>query len=126
MEVNGSSEIIEKFNERPCTISFRKFQATFSIVVYEFQLKYDVNYIEAFAFKQLARHMHYEVLNVYEQHFPRILGVTQIPNLAYATTITTTFQTTLQATIVHHGAMSNNPYLIPPDLVPTSLNLYPQ
>jgi hypothetical protein len=36
-------------------------------------------------------------LDVYEQHFLRILGVTQIPNPAYATAITITI--TLQATL---------------------------
>jgi hypothetical protein len=43
----------------------------------------------------LARYVHYEALDVYEQHSPRILGVTQIPNPAYAMTIATTFQATL-------------------------------
>jgi len=47
--------------------------------------------------------VHYEALDVYKQHFPKILGVTQIPNLAYATTIATTFQAALQTTIAHHG-----------------------
>jgi hypothetical protein len=61
-------------------------------LVYELEFKYGTNYIEAFVFKQLARNVHYEALDVYKQHFPRILGVTQIPNLAYATTIATTFQ----------------------------------
>jgi hypothetical protein len=58
--------------------------------------------------------VHYETLDLYEQHSPRILGVTQIPNPTYATTITTAFQ----AAIAHHGTMPNNP-----DLVPTSVNL---
>jgi hypothetical protein len=49
------------------------------------------------------------------------LGVTQIPNLAYATTIANTFQIALQAAITHHGIMPNNP-----DLVPTSINFSPQ
>jgi hypothetical protein len=61
----------------------------------ELELKYGINYIEAFAFKQLARYVHYEALDVYEQHSPRILGVTQILNLAYATAITTTSQVAL-------------------------------
>ncbi len=65
--------------------------------------------------------MHYEALDVYEQHSPRILGVTQILNQAYATTITTTFQVALQAAIAHHGTVPNNL-----DLVPISINLYPQ
>ncbi len=64
-------------------------------MVYELELKYGANYTKAFTFKQLACCVHYEALDVYEQHFPRILGVTQIPNLAYATAITTTSQATL-------------------------------
>jgi hypothetical protein len=54
MEVNSSSGRIEKFSGRLGTISLREFKATFSIVVYELELKYCVNYIEAFAFKQLV------------------------------------------------------------------------
>jgi len=69
----------------------------------------------------LARHVHYEALDVYKQHSTRILGVIQIPNPAYATAIATTSQATLQAVIAHHGTMPNNP-----NLVPTSLNLSPQ
>jgi hypothetical protein len=49
------------------------------------------------------------------------LGVIQIPNPAYAITITTTSQATLQTTIAHHGIVPNNP-----DLVPTSVNFSPQ
>jgi len=90
-------------------------------VVCELELKYGANYIEVFAFKQLACYVHYEALDVYEQHFPRILGVTQIPNQAYATAIATTSQVALQAAIAHHGTMPNNL-----DLVPTSVNLSPQ
>jgi hypothetical protein len=59
-------------------------------VVCELELKYGVNYIEAFAFKQLARYVHYEALDVYKQHSLKILGIIQIPNLAYAIVITTT------------------------------------
>jgi hypothetical protein len=95
MEVSSSSGRIEKFNERSGTISLREFKVTFSIVVCELKLKYDVNYIEAFVFKQLARYVHYEALDVYEQHSPGILGITQIPNLAYATAIAIAFQTAL-------------------------------
>jgi hypothetical protein len=83
-------------------------------LVCELELKYGVNYIEAFAFKQLARYMDYETSDVYEEHSPRILGVTQIPNLAYATAITTTSQAALQATIAHHGTVLNNLDLVPP------------
>jgi len=82
------------------------------------ELKYGANYTEAFAFKQLARYVHYEALDVYEQHSARILGVTQIPNPAYPITITTTSQVALQAAIAHHGTVLNNP-----DPVPTSVNL---
>jgi hypothetical protein len=90
-------------------------------VVCELELKYGVNYTEAFAFKQLARYVHYEALDVYEQHFPRILGVTQIPNPTYATAIATSSQVALQAAIAHHGTVPNNP-----DPIPTSINLFPQ
>jgi hypothetical protein len=45
-------------------------------MVCELELKYGANYIKAFTFKQLARYVHYEALDVYEQHFSRILGVT--------------------------------------------------
>jgi hypothetical protein len=86
-------------------------------MVCELELKYGANYTEAFAFKQLACHVHYEVLDVYKQHSLRILGVTQIPNLAYAIAS----QIALQVTIAHHGTMPNNL-----DLVPTLINLSPQ
>jgi hypothetical protein len=85
------------------------------------ELKYNANYTEAFGFKQLARYVHYEALDVYEQYFVRILGIIQIPNLAYAITIATASQATLQATIAHHGNVLNNP-----DSVPTLVNLSPQ
>ncbi len=45
MEVNNSSGRIEKFNEKPSTISLREFKATFSTVVCELELKYGANYI---------------------------------------------------------------------------------
>jgi hypothetical protein len=121
MEVNNSSGRIEKFNGKPGTISLREFKATFSIVVCELELKYGANYTEAFAFKQLARYVHYEASDVYEQHSARILGVTQIPNLAYTIAIATASQAALQAPIAHHGTMPNNP-----DPVPTSINLSPK
>jgi hypothetical protein len=121
MEVNSASGKIEKFNGRPGTNSLKEFKVTFLIVVYELELKYGVNYIEAFAFKQLARYVHYEALDVYKQHFLRILSIIQIPNLAYATAIATTSQVALQTAITHHGTMPNNP-----DLVPISINLSPQ
>jgi hypothetical protein len=121
MEVNSSFGIIEKFNGRPGTISLRELKAIFSTMVCELELEYGVNYIEAFAFKQLARYVHYEALDVYEQHSPRILGVTQSSNPTYATTIAIACQTTLQAIIAHHGTVPNNP-----DPVPTSINLSPQ
>jgi hypothetical protein len=90
-------------------------------MVCELEFKYGANYTEAFAFKQLARYVHYEALDVYEQHSARILGVTQIPNPAYAMAIATASQAALQATIAHHGTMPNNP-----NPVPTLMNLFPQ
>jgi hypothetical protein len=95
----------------------REFKTTFSTVVCELKLKYGANYTEAFAFKQLARYVEYEALDVYEQHSPRILGITQIPNPAYATTIAIASQ----ATIAHHGTVPNNL-----DPVPISINISPQ
>ncbi len=80
MEVNSSSGKIEMFSKRPGTISLREFKATLSTMVCELELKYGTNYTDAFAFKQLACYVHYEILDVYEQHFARILGVTEIPN----------------------------------------------
>jgi hypothetical protein len=121
MEVNSSSQRIEKFNGRLGTISLREFNKTFSIVVCELDPKYGTNYTKMFAFKQLACYVHYEALDVYEQHSPKNLSITQIPNLVYATTIATTSQAALQATIAHHGIVPNNL-----DLVPTSINLSPQ
>jgi hypothetical protein len=44
-----------------------------------------------------------------------------MPNPAYAISITTTLQATLQAAIAHHGTMLNNP-----DLVLISVNISPQ
>jgi hypothetical protein len=67
----------------------KEFKVTFLIVIFELELKHGANYTEAFTFKQLACYVHYEVLDVYEQHSPKILGITQIPNPTYATTITT-------------------------------------
>jgi hypothetical protein len=76
MEVSSSYKRIEKFSGRLSTISLKEFKPTFSIMVWELKLKYGTNYIKAFAFKQLAHYVHYEALDVYEQHFSRILGVT--------------------------------------------------
>jgi hypothetical protein len=76
MEVNSSSGRIEKFSGRPGTIFLREFKITFSTVVCELEHKYDANYTEAFVIKQLAHYVHYEALDVYEQHFSRILGFT--------------------------------------------------
>ncbi len=84
-----------KFSGRLGTISLKEFKVTFSTMVFELELKYDANYIEVFAFKQLAHYVHYETLDVYEQHSPRILGITQIPNPTYATAITTASQVAL-------------------------------
>jgi hypothetical protein len=91
----------------------REFRVTFSTMICELNLKCGDNYIETFAFKQLVCYVHYEALDVYEEHSPRILGITQIPNLTYATSITTASQATLQATIAHHETMPNNPDLVP-------------
>jgi hypothetical protein len=79
MEVRSSSGRIEKFSGRPGTISLREFKATFSTVVCELELKYGANYTEAFAFKQLARYVHYEALDVYEQHCARIWASPKFP-----------------------------------------------
>jgi hypothetical protein len=49
------------------------------------------------------------------------LGIVQIHNPAYATTIPTMFQVALQATIAHHGTVPNNP-----NPILTSVNLSPQ
>jgi hypothetical protein len=106
MEVNSSFGRIEKFSGRPCTISLKEFKETFSTMVCEFELKYGANYIEASPFKKLAHYVHYEALDVYEQHFPRILGVTQIPTPSYA------------IARPHHGIVPNNP-----DPVLTLVNL---
>jgi hypothetical protein len=70
---------------------------------------YGANYTEVFAFKQVAHYVHYETLDVYEQHFLKILGVTQIPNPAYAIAIAIASQAALQIAIAHHGTMPNNP-----------------
>jgi len=121
MEVNSSFGKIEKFNKMPSIISLREFKVTFSIMVYELEFKYGANYTEVFAFKQLAHYVHYEALDVYKQHSLRILGVTQIPNPAYAKAIATTFQAALQATIAHHGIVPNNPILISVNLSPQQL-----
>jgi hypothetical protein len=56
--------------------------------------------------------VHYEALDVYEQHFPRILGVTKIPNPTYAIAIVIAFQPALQATNAHHGTMPNKQDLL--------------
>ncbi len=69
----------------------------------------------------MARYVNYEALDVYKKHYLKILGITQIPNLAYATTIIIASQVALQVTIAHHGTMPNNP-----NMVPTSINLSPQ
>jgi hypothetical protein len=121
MEVSSSFRRIEKFSGRPSTIFLREFKITFSTVVYKLELKYGTNYTKVFAFKQMARYVHYEALDVYEQHSPRILGSTQIPNPAYATAITTDSQAALQAAITHHGIVPNNP-----NPVFTSVNFSPQ
>jgi len=91
MEVNSSFGRIEKFNGSLDIIFLREFKATFSTMVCELEFKYGTNYLEVFTFKQPACYVHYEALDVYEQHSPRILGATQIPNLVYTTAITIAF-----------------------------------
>ncbi len=49
------------------------------------------------------------------------MGVTQIPNPAYAIAIAMASQATLQVAIAHHGIVPNNP-----DQIPTSINFSPQ
>ncbi len=65
--------------------------------------------------------MHYDALDVYEQHSPRILGVIQILNSTYAIAIATASHVALQITIAHHGNVPNNP-----NSVPTSVHLSPR
>ncbi len=95
MEVSSSFKGIDKFSRRPCAIFFREFKVTFSTMICELELKYVANYTEAFTFKQLAHYVHYEALDVYEQHFLKIFDIIQILNPAYATTIATASQAKL-------------------------------
>jgi hypothetical protein len=44
----------------------KEFKSIFWIVAFELEFKYGVDYTKAFAFKQLARYVHYEALDVYE------------------------------------------------------------
>jgi hypothetical protein len=90
-------------------------------MVCKLEFKYGANYIKVLAFKQLAHYVHYEALDVYEQHSPRILGITHIPNPTYAITIAIASQATLQTVIAHHGIVWNNP-----DLVSILVNISPQ
>ncbi len=116
MEVSCSFGRIEKFSRRPCTISLREFKVTFSIVVFELELKYGVNYTEAFAFKQLARYVHYEASDVYED-----FRCHSYPQSSLCHTIAIASQAALQAAITHHWTMPNNP-----NLVLISVNISPQ
>jgi hypothetical protein len=43
-------------------------------MVYELEFKYGINYIDAFVLKQLVCYVHYEALDVYEQHSSKIFG----------------------------------------------------
>jgi hypothetical protein len=95
MEINNSVGRIHKFNGKLGTISLKEFKVTFSNVVCESDLKYGVNYTKVFTFKQMVRYVHYETFDVYEQRFPRILGITQIPNPIYAIAIAITSQAAL-------------------------------
>jgi hypothetical protein len=54
----------------------KEFRATFSTMVCELEFKYAANYTEVFVFKELARYVHYEALDVYERHCPKIFGIT--------------------------------------------------
>jgi hypothetical protein len=76
-------------------ISLKELKATFKTMVCKLEFKYGTNYTKAFTFKQLTHYVHYEAFDVCDQHFPRILGVTEIPNLAYATGIAIASQATL-------------------------------
>jgi len=49
------------------------------------------------------------------------LGISQIPNPAYATTIATALQAALQTPIAHHGIVPNNL-----DTIPTLVNFSSQ
>ncbi len=89
-------------------------------MVCELELKYGANYSKMFVFKQLAHYVHYEALDVYEQHSPKFWGITQIPNLAYARAIVTTSQATMHVAIAHHGIVPNNL-----DPVPILVNFSP-
>jgi hypothetical protein len=111
---------------------FEGIQGTFSTVVWELEVKYGINYTEVFSFKQLACYVHYEALDIYEQHSLRILGVIQIPNPAYAIAITTASQATLQIAITHHGTVPNNPNSVPisvnlslQQLIVATVNIFP-
>jgi hypothetical protein len=59
---------VEKLSGRAGTIFLREFKATFLTMVCELEFKYGIIYTEVFAFKQLACYVHYETLDVYEQH----------------------------------------------------------
>jgi len=76
VEVSSYYGRIEKFSKRPSAISLKEFKVTFSTMVCELDFKYGANYTKTFTFKQLAYYVHYEVLNVYEQHSSKILGIT--------------------------------------------------
>jgi hypothetical protein len=54
----------------------KEFKITFSTVVCELEFKYGINYTKVFTLKQLPRYVHYEALDVYEQHSTRILSIT--------------------------------------------------
>jgi hypothetical protein len=95
MEVNSSYGRVKKFNGRPGNISLKEFNATFSTMVCELELKYGSNYTKAFAFKQLAHYVRYEALDVYKQHSLKNLGVIHTPSPAYAIAIIISSQAAL-------------------------------
>jgi len=107
-EVISSSGRVEKFNGRPGTISLREFKLTFSIVVCELEFKYGANYTEAFAFKQLARYVHYEAFRCLRATFSKDFGHHPDPQSSLCHRHHHSFQVALQATITHHGIMPNN------------------
>jgi len=121
MEVSSSSRRIEKFSGRPCIIYLKEFKATFSTVVCELEFKYGVNYTEAFAFKQLVRYVHYEALDVYEQHSISIFGCHPNSQSSLRHSHRHRLSSWIVSSIAHHGTVLNNM-----DPVPTSVNLSPQ
>jgi hypothetical protein len=75
MEVRSCSGNIEKFSERPRTKQLSKL----------WFVNWNLSMVLIITKRShLNNLVHYEGLDVYEQHSSRILGVTQTPNLGYA------------------------------------------